>query len=413
LAAISKAVLRGIHFVVKQEKAFKINMLRAASQYFLRTLTLQYQSIYIVALGATAFQLGVVNSIGGLSAAAIAIPIGWLADRYGIKRIFLVATCLMAFGALLFASAPDWMMIIPAILITNLALRMAMTVCPVVCGSCLRDKERATGMGLCDTLTAAPGLIAPIIGALIITRFGGLNENGIRPLYYIQVVGFFIILTFILKQFVEPKKRRTLKTSSSFVEEVREVFTRGTMMKRWILFVCLSTIPFSMGNIVYVPLFAAEVKHADQFVLGGMATASAVVPLLLSIPVGRLADTVGRKKVIYATMSIYCLSLLLLVYAVNSTMLIASSILQGFFMLAAVTRGAMTVELVPTSLLGRMYGTLGLFRELIMIISPTLGGIIWSAIGPEYVFFFIILIQIFAAVILLTMPETLKRRSTN
>ncbi|NIM45627.1 MAG: MFS transporter [Nitrososphaeria archaeon] len=113
-----------------------------------------------------------VNSIGGLSAAAIAIPIGWFADRYGIKRIFLIATLLMSLGALLFASAPDWMMIIPAILVAELALRMSMTVCPVVCGSCLKDEERATGMGLCDTLSITPELIAPIIGAIIMKIVG-------------------------------------------------------------------------------------------------------------------------------------------------------------------------------------------------------------------------------------------------
>lgn len=408
IAAISKTILKGIQFVSRQEKSFKVNMLRAASQTFLRTLTRQYQSIYIIALGATVFQLGVVNSIGALSAAAIAVPMGWLADRYGVKRIFLVATMLMALGALLFASATNWMMIIQAILIGTLALGMTMTVCPIVCGSCLKDEERATGMGLCDTLTAAPRLISPIIGAIIISEFGGLNENGIRPLYYLQVLGFCLILILIIKKFTEPEKRRTLKTIPSFVGSIREVFTRGTMMKRWILFVCLSAIPFYMGEMVYVPVFAAEIKHADQFVLGGMATASSLVPLLLSVPVGRLADTIGRKKIIYITTFIYCLSLLLLVYAPDSTILLASGVLQGFYILVAVTRGAMTAELAPTSLLGRIYGVLGLFRGLVMILAPITGGIIWSAISPEHVFFFIILTQLFSMLLLLTMPETLK-----
>jgi DHA1 family bicyclomycin/chloramphenicol resistance-like MFS transporter len=160
--------------------------------------------------------------------------------------------------------------------------------------------------------------------------------------------------------------------------------------------------------MVYVPVFAAEIKHADQYVLGGMATTSAVVPLLLSIPIGRVADTIGRKKVIYVTILIYCLSLLLLVYALDSTMLLFSAVLQGFYMLTAVTRGAMTAELVPTRLLGRIYGVLGLFRGLVMVLSPLIGGIIWSTIGPEYIFFFIILTQLFGVILLSSMPETLK-----
>ena len=399
--------MKAVRFVSRQEKPFRVNMLRAAGTYFLRTLVLQYQPIYIAALGATAYQLGAANSIGGLSAAAIALPTGWLADRYGVRRIFLAAMALVLFGAFLFASAQTWVIIIPALLIGNLGLQMESTACPTVCGSCLKDEERATGMGLCDTLAAAPGLIAPLIGAIVITRFGGLNAGGIRPLYYLQIIGFSLILIFVLAEFREPERRRGLRISSGFSGSIRELFAGGIRLKSWILFVSLSSIPLYMGTMVYVPFFAAEMKHADEFVLGGMAMASVVVPLLLSIPVGRVADRVGRKKVLYLTMSIYCLSLLLLVYAVDSTMLLLSGVLQGFLTLAAVTRGAMTAELVPTALLGRTFGTLGLFSGLVMILAPIVGGILWSSTGPESIFCLIIALQVLGMLLLLTMPETL------
>jgi MFS family permease len=149
-------------------------------------------------------------------------------------------------------------------------------------------------------------------------------------------------------------------------------------------------------------------KHADEFVLGGMAMASVVVPLLLSIPMGRVADRIGRKKILYLTMSIYCLSLLILVYAVDSTMLLLSGVLQGFLTLATVTRGAMTAELVPTALLGRTFGILGLFRGLVMILAPIVGGILWSSTGPESIFFLIVALQVLGMLLLFTMPETLR-----
>jgi MFS family permease len=407
LAGIGELIVKAARFVSRQEEPFRVNMLRAAGSYFLRTLALQYQPIYIAALGATAFQLGVANSIGGLSAVAIALPTGWLADRYGVRRIFLAAMALMLFGAFLFASAETWVVIIPALLIANLGLQMEAAACPTVCGSCLKDEERATGMGLCDTLAATPGLIAPLIGAIVITRFGGLNARGIRPLYYLQIIGFSLILIFVLIEFTEPEKRQALKITSGFGGSVHELFVRGIKLKTWILFVSLSTIPLYMATMLYVPFFAAEIKHADEFVLGGMAMASAVVPLLLSIPMGRVADRIGRKKVLYLTMSIYCLSLLLLVYAVDSTMLLLSGVLQGFLTLAAVTRGAMTAELVPTALLGRTFGILGLFSGLVLILAPIIGGILWSSTGPESIFCLIIALQVLGMLLLLTMPETL------
>ena len=45
---------------------------------------------------------------------------------------------------------------------------------------------------------------------------------------------------------------------------------------------------------------------------------------------------------------IYCASLIFLLYASSNVMLIISGLLNGFYMLAQVTQGAITAELVPT-----------------------------------------------------------------
>lgn len=403
-------IQKGLDFVARQEKTYKVNMLRVSVQNFFLTLTQQYQSLYIVALGASPLHLGIVTGIGGIAGATVAAPTGWLADKYGIRKILLFATSLLAIGALIFALAPNWIIIIPAMFIATLAQRMVMTVCPIVCGSCLMDEERATGMQLCDTLSAIPRLVSPLLAAFLIVGFGGMGVEGIRPLYYLQSLGLCLVLALILKWFSNPKKRRTKDSTSSFLDGLRQVNAGGWTVRKWIVYLSLSTIPFSI-NTVYLPLFAAEIKHADQFILGAMGAVSTLVPLLLSIPTGRLADTIGRKKVVYITSPIYWLSILLLVYAPNPTVLIVSGILQGFYLLTAVTQGAMTAELVPPSLLGRWYGVLGSFRGLVMVVAPILSGIIWSTIGPAYVFFFIILTEISKLLILVTMPETLKKKS--
>jgi len=162
-------------------------------------------------------------------------------------------------------------------------------------------------------------------------------------------------------------------------------------------------------SMTYLWAFVTEIKHGDEFVVGGMAAASLILPLLLALLLGHLADTYGRKRVLYVTIPLYCTSILLLIYAQNTIMLLVSGILQGFYLLSSVTQGAITAELVPVSLLGRWYGVLNLFRGLSSIIAPIIGGLIWSTIGPNYVFLLIIFIESSKIIILwLTMPETLR-----
>ena len=399
-------VQKGVDFIGRQQKPFKVNLVRAASQSFLTYLLRQYQPLYILRLGATSFQLGLVNSIGGIARAAIALPSGRSADKHGIRRLFLLGTPLMVLGSLLFAVAADWRAAISATFVTLLAEGLLMTACPMVCGTYLKNEERATGKQLCDMLSTLPTLVAPMVAAVVIVEFGGLTVEGIRPLYYMQILGFSLTFLWVYQQYVDTADKK-LTGSQSFSKDMKEVFEKGTAVKRWLTYTFLSNTSMYL-SLVYLPAFVTEIKRADEFVLGGMTTASLLLPIFLAVAVGRFADTHGRKKSIYVTTSLYCLSVLLLIYARNVTVLLISGVLQGFYMLSAVTQGAVTAELVPVSLLGRWYGITNLFSGLAGIIGPVIGGLIWSAIGPNYVFLFIILIEVSKLFILwLKVPETL------
>jgi MFS family permease len=403
-----EAINKLVEFVKRQQKPFKVNMVRASAGAFLNSLTKQYRSIYILRLGATPFQLGLVNSIGGIGGTVISPPIGWLADKHGIRKIFLLGIPIMALSSLLFAIASDWTATIPAMFLTLLATQLLATACPMVCGSYLKNEERATGKQLCDTLSAIPTLAAPMVAAMLITRFGGLSAEGIRPLYFLQAAGFLMVLAFTYKFYFDTINKQTALIPSSFVEDMRQVFERGTAVKQWIAYIFLSSTSMYL-SMTYLPAFVTEIKNGDEFVVGGMATASMILPLLLALLLGRVADVFGRKKVLYTTIPLYCTSILLLIYAQNIMMLLVSGVLQGFYLLSVVTQGAITAELVPVSLLGRWHGTLNLFRGIASITSPVVGGLIWTSIGPNYVFIFIIFIEALKVILLwLTVPETLR-----
>ena len=49
----------------------------------------------------------------------------------------------------------------------------------------------------------------------------------------------------------------------------------------------------------FATVFAHEFKGADEIVLGAMVTGAALTSVLFGIPLGRLADKVGRKRVLF------------------------------------------------------------------------------------------------------------------
>lgn len=403
---LRKPFQKGVNFVRRQQSPFKLNMVRLIVQNFSVGLTQQYQSIYISELGAGPLQLGYVTGIGGIASTIITVPAGWLADRYGIKKMVLTSITLGILGYAIFALAGHWWVTAAALLATTFSWQIGMTVCPMICGSTLASSERTTGMQLCDTVTAMPRLIAPIVAAYLITLFGGMSVEGIRPLYWIEVSGLVIAFLIFFRYFTDPLGRKGGQPHQ-LMAGLRRVLNEGVMVKRWIVFSILSVFPLFMS--IFIPLYARELKGATQYTIGLMDAAFYLLIVLLAIPVGLSADRFGRKKLIILMTPLYCLSLLLIVYAPNTLVLIVAGFLNGFLWISLVTQGSIMVELVPRELLGSWSGILGLFRGMVMIASPIMGGMIWKSIGPEYVFYFLVGTQILRLTILASMPSSIIR----
>lgn len=166
---------------------------------------------------------------------------------------------------------------------------------------------------------------------------------------------------------------------------------------------------FSWQVLFYVPLFAAEVKGADQFVIGGISTASTIVLVFLAILLGHLADTRGRKKLISCAVTLVCLSYLVLVYAQNKWFIFLSGFLSGFSMTAGQTQMTIAADLVPKQYLGSWYGLLGFFRGLVGIVSPIICGYFWEYISPQSVFYLLIVTQLVSLGIFFTVPTTITK----
>jgi MFS family permease len=165
------AISRGVGFYTRQERDWKISAVRTNSTMFFYRLVLPYLSIYTMALGATGTQLGIVNSVG-MGVAGIVGPLsGWLIDKFGVKRIYLIGIVILAGAYLIYGLAQSWVIIIVAMVAYWLGNNTSIQGCSVICGNCLKSDERATGMSICETFGMGlplpwlePGWLQPLVG---------------------------------------------------------------------------------------------------------------------------------------------------------------------------------------------------------------------------------------------------------
>ena len=157
-------------------------------------------------------------------------------------------------------------------------------------------------------------------------------------------------------------------------------------------------------------VYAAEVKGASALTLGLMGSAQNLAYTVSSIPLGKLADTIGRKKTIALLRPLLYSSILLLVFAPNETFLILASALRGLTWGAMGAWSSLRMELVESEWRGRWSGVIGLLRGLARTPASLVGGLLWTSISPSAPFLMLIMIDATVRLpLILTMPETLRQ----
>lgn len=400
-----------ISFLNRQHRDWKVTVARMSLDKFAYQMLFPYLSIYIVALGATATKLGIVNSIGMIIAGLCGPFTGWFIDWMGPKKIYLFGISMVAISYLTYGISHSWTMTIVAMAAYWLGYSISVHSCATVCGNCLANKDRATGMTFCETVAAGLlGMAGPMIGAWLVTSFGGVSVSGIRPIFFLALIGiigaFFLVLTQL------SNRRWTIVSNSkpNLFRDLHQVMQQGHYLKRWLVIGSVGFLPLGMV-FPFSQVFAHEIKGANEYVLGAMVTGSAVASIALAIPLGRLADRIGRKKVIYATMPLFWASNLILIWAPNTGFLITAGAMQGFFYIGGPVQAAMERELVPAEQMGRWLGIARFFKMIVSACMVFVSGIIWDKIGPQYVFLtFVSLDIIIRMPLLISMPETLSMR---
>ncbi|MHA6533420.1 MFS transporter [Paenibacillus sp. BAC0078] len=161
--------------------------------------------------------------------------------------------------------------------------------------------------------------------------------------------------------------------------------------KRWIilivlnLFTFMSTLDGSIVNIA-LPVLVKELQlpiAQVEWVTTGYLMAICSVILFF----GKLGDIAGKIRIFKIGTVIFIIGSLLCGLSANLPFLIASRIIQaiGASMTMANSQGIVT-DIFPSTERGKALGLIGTFVSLGSIAGPSLGGIIVSTLGWEYIF---------------------------
>ncbi len=404
------------NFWKSQASDWKITVLRTSLERLGYQIILPYLSIYIIALGATKTQLGTITSLGMLMSGILAPFAGGFIDRNGPKKIYSFGIVMLFVSYMTYAFASNWYFCLAGMVIYYFGQGLAGQSCATICGNCLKTCDRARGMMICEALGAGIlGMIGPMIAAFVLRNILGVSEHSAsasdyRWLFFIAgAFTLFSLLVVIFKltntRFISGKA-----LDSNALKVCGEIIRNNVNARKWLVIAAIQNLSFAMV-IPYFQVFAKEVKGGGVTVLAAMVTLSAVTSTVLGFPAGAMADKVGRKAVIFVTSALYWCSMILLITAGSSWMLVLAGALLGFYYITSPIAGAVQRELVDNSVMGVWIGLTKFTNAISSAVMASVAGIIYDRIGPMWVFIIYICLDAFVRMPLLrSMPETLKKQ---
>ena len=393
-----------------QTRNYKVLLTRSVVATFLRQLVENFTNIYIVELGATPIQLSAVRAVGAGASALVSIPAGWLSDVYSLKKIMVLGMALQLISITCYAFAQNWQWIIAAMIFGALTMTLVFRMQNIIIANSLTDINRATGFAIRTMLRQVLAIFAPTIGGALVYLSGGISIEGIRSLFFIQLVGSTVISIYVARNLEDIKPTERVQTNK-MIDQFREMFASGENLGRFALVQALGSITMGMSR-PFIFVFAAEFKRADSLTIGYMGTCFVIVSMLLAIPIGNLADTRGRKFIIFITRPFYYASNILRVLApVGASWVLLLAWGSRGVMMSANAFNAMSMEMVPVEYRGRWTGFVSLFQNLLRVPSILLGGYIYENFNPAIVFIVPLIVDALVRMPLLnTIPDTLKSK---
>ena len=143
--------------------------------------------------------------------------------------------------------------------------------------------------------------------------------------------------------------------------------------------------------------FAADAIMLSWTVIGYMLASAVVL-----IPMGRLGDIYGRRKVFISGMLLFIIATLLSGLSISMNMLISMRVFQGIASAMRIAVGmAILTSVYPAQERGKAFGISSAAVYIGLTSGPFFGGIITQYLGWRYIFFLTVPLTLFVLIIIL------------
>ncbi|WP_306053675.1 MFS transporter [Natronococcus wangiae] len=370
-------------------------------------MTNRYMAEYMSALGATAFVIGLFGTFGNVISAVYPYPGGAISDRIG-SRYTLTAFGLcstLGFGVWLAAPTLADVAVGPTSLgivaiFAGLVLAQAwksfgLGASFAIVKQAVSPSQLAAGFASTETFRRTAFLVGPLLAAALFFPFGSTDGDVVFAFQLILVVAVvFGVLGTIVQHFLYETAEdgfgkefegvsQILADLRAMPDELHPLLVGDTLVRFangmvYVFFVIVVTRFLEVGLSLSLPA-AGTLELSPQSYFGILLGLEMLVALLIMVPAAKAAERIGLKPVVAIGFAVYAIFPIVLVNAPESAAVLALLFaFSGLRFAGLPAHKALIVGPAETGAGGRVTGTYYLLRNLIVVPSAALGGLVWG-----------------------------------
>ncbi len=358
-----------------------VSMLMDISSEMIHSLLPLYLT---VGLGASALVVGVIEGIAEATALIVKVFSGTLSDRWGKRHaITAFGYGLAAFSKPLFALASGPLLVFFARFLDRIGKGIRGAPRDALIADLAAKEIRGAAFGLRQSLDTVGAFTGPLLAMALMLAW----NDDFRAVFWVAVIP--AILSFLLVAFAVKDPQVPLEAADARPAE-KVSLDRATMRKLggafWGITAAATAMTLARFSEAFLILRGADLHLAIAYaplILVGMN----VVYAATAYPVGRLADRMSPRTLLFIGIAFLVAADIVLAMASNLVALSAGVALWGLHM--GFTQGvfsAMVAHASPAALRGTAFGVFNLASGIAMLVASALAGALWQFVGPGATF---------------------------
>ena len=338
-------------------------------------LWMRFVPKYLQTLGASVFVIGLYDALRTLISAIYAYPGGFLADRWGHRRAFITFNLVSIAGYALVLLIPHWGAVIAGMFLFLSWTCFSLPATFSLVGASVAANRYSMGIGVQMVIKRLPIMIAPLVGGILIDRFGVIPGVRVALIISILLAGAtFIALRELREEVKESEETVPIPERWNFLRCLREF----DAPMRWLLLSDIlvrfcERIPFA-----WVVIFAMDYAGASGEQVGLLTTIEVLVATLCIIPSSHFADKQQREPFVVTTFVMFTLFPIVLLFSRSFHALMIAFFIRGLKEFGDTSRKALIVSYSEPERRGQMIGAYYLIRDSIVSVGAILGAYLWS-----------------------------------